>query len=56
MQSEQAREAKRLLEYVAATFPDSPAAVEAKRYLLRFKSGEDTGSKTEPGNVSRTAT
>jgi len=56
LQSDQAREAKRLLEYVAATFPDSPAAVEAKRYLLRFKSGEDTGSKTEPGNVSRTAT
>jgi tetratricopeptide (TPR) repeat protein len=36
LQSEHAKEARRLLEYVTATYADSPAAIEARRYLVRF--------------------
>jgi tetratricopeptide (TPR) repeat protein len=36
LQSQHATEARRLLDYVTATYPQSAAAQEAKRYLARF--------------------
>lgn len=69
LQSEHAREARRLLEYVIKSYPDAPAAAEARRYLARFTappsnpgpatlSGRATGGgpATVPAPVAATAT
>ncbi|SPE23950.1 conserved membrane hypothetical protein [Burkholderiales bacterium] len=39
LQADRASEAQALLQHVTKSYPDSPAAAEAKRYLARFEAG-----------------
>jgi hypothetical protein len=48
LQADHAKEARRLLEYVTSNFGDSPAAVEARRYLVRFAPKAQAGASPDP--------